>query len=321
MKNNQKGFSIIELLVVIFVVGLLGLVGWLVYDRQNTSPKTLDEVLARISTDATKVFTNAVFEPKYDWTAEATGTAFNTVDGYDYSVSGVGKGIWLAYEYSDKSETTSRLLFFKRTVPPAKNLDEVKNWVGNQLVKYGFSTSDNKTYTKDENTCNVLNDPNSLFQNKEATIETDQNTNLLEVTCFGREILKDSAAQMKPFVDEYLKANTDLIASDLTVGPLTIKSKNGAGVISSSRTAGYDIAEMVVSTNSNKQIALYYAKNTENDTDNNAGWRYVTQANDEFGFKCGDMIADPDARKALFDQVCLSENGQIKLDTNNRALQ
>jgi prepilin-type N-terminal cleavage/methylation domain-containing protein len=321
MKVNQKGFSVVEILIVIVVIGLIGTVGWLVYDRQNASPKTLDEVLTRISSDAKKTYTNAVFEPKYDWTAEASGTAFNKVDGYDYSVSGVGKGIWLAYEYSDKSETTSRFLFFKRNVPPAKNLDEVKNWVGNQLVKYGFSTSDNKTYIKDDNTCNVLNDPTSLFPNQEGNMETDQNTGLLEVTCFGKEVLRDSAAQMKPFVDEYLKANADLKASDLTVGPLTIKSKYGAGVIGSSRTAGYDIAEMVVSTKSKKQIALYYAKNAEIGTGNNAGWQYVTQANDEFGFKCGDMKADPDARKALYDQVCLSENGQVKLDTNNSALQ
>lgn len=35
MKANQKGFSVVELLIIIVVVGLLGAVGWLVYDRQN----------------------------------------------------------------------------------------------------------------------------------------------------------------------------------------------------------------------------------------------------------------------------------------------
>lgn len=35
MKNNQKGFSVVEILIVIVVVGLLGAAGWLVYDRQN----------------------------------------------------------------------------------------------------------------------------------------------------------------------------------------------------------------------------------------------------------------------------------------------
>lgn len=36
MKVNQKGFSVVEILVVIVVVGLLGAVGWLVYDRQKS---------------------------------------------------------------------------------------------------------------------------------------------------------------------------------------------------------------------------------------------------------------------------------------------
>lgn len=36
MKQNQKGFGAVEILIVIVVVGLLGTVGWLVYDRQKT---------------------------------------------------------------------------------------------------------------------------------------------------------------------------------------------------------------------------------------------------------------------------------------------
>lgn len=35
MKANQKGFSVVEILIVIVVVGLLGTVGWLVYGRQK----------------------------------------------------------------------------------------------------------------------------------------------------------------------------------------------------------------------------------------------------------------------------------------------
>lgn len=35
MKADQKGFSVVEILIVIVVVGLLGAVGWLVYDRQK----------------------------------------------------------------------------------------------------------------------------------------------------------------------------------------------------------------------------------------------------------------------------------------------
>ncbi len=36
MKINQKGFSVVEILIIIVIVGLLGAVGWLVYDRQKS---------------------------------------------------------------------------------------------------------------------------------------------------------------------------------------------------------------------------------------------------------------------------------------------
>ena len=36
MKNNQKGFSVVEILIVIVVIGLIGTVGWLAYDRQKS---------------------------------------------------------------------------------------------------------------------------------------------------------------------------------------------------------------------------------------------------------------------------------------------
>lgn len=35
MKKNEKGFSIVEILIAFVLVGLIGTVGWLVYDRQK----------------------------------------------------------------------------------------------------------------------------------------------------------------------------------------------------------------------------------------------------------------------------------------------
>ena len=48
MKSNQKGFSVVEILIVIVVVGLLGAVGWLVYDRQKS--KTSETSNTQVST-------------------------------------------------------------------------------------------------------------------------------------------------------------------------------------------------------------------------------------------------------------------------------
>lgn len=35
MRTNQKGFGVVEILIVIFVAGLLGTIGWIVYTRQG----------------------------------------------------------------------------------------------------------------------------------------------------------------------------------------------------------------------------------------------------------------------------------------------
>lgn len=53
MKQNQKGFSVVEILIVIVVVGLIGTVGWLVYDRQNSTKKA-DTTPTTSTTSTTK---------------------------------------------------------------------------------------------------------------------------------------------------------------------------------------------------------------------------------------------------------------------------
>jgi type II secretory pathway pseudopilin PulG len=60
MKNNQKGFGVVEILVVIVVIGLLGTVGWLVYNRQKT--KTTEYPTSQTNT----------IEQKEEATAEPT---------------------------------------------------------------------------------------------------------------------------------------------------------------------------------------------------------------------------------------------------------
>lgn len=54
-KLNQKGFSVVEILIVIVVVGLLGAVGWLVYDRQskNNDSSNKSQTSSTAPTDTT----------------------------------------------------------------------------------------------------------------------------------------------------------------------------------------------------------------------------------------------------------------------------
>lgn len=60
MKANQKGFSVVEILIVIVIVGLLGTVGWLVYSTQpdnsqsQAATKTIRQMQKEISANNEK---------------------------------------------------------------------------------------------------------------------------------------------------------------------------------------------------------------------------------------------------------------------------
>jgi Tfp pilus assembly protein PilE len=40
VRKSEKGFAVVEILIIVFVIGLLGTIGWFVYDRQNDSSQT-----------------------------------------------------------------------------------------------------------------------------------------------------------------------------------------------------------------------------------------------------------------------------------------
>ena len=80
MKNNQKGFSAIELLIVIVIVGLIGAVGWLVYDRQKTAIESDSKSNKVTSTVETKA------DPINSWlsyTSENQRYSMSIPDGWD----------------------------------------------------------------------------------------------------------------------------------------------------------------------------------------------------------------------------------------------
>lgn len=319
MSNKHSVGLWFQWLLIVIMAALVGLIGGTIYHARPAHPASIDGVLRNLTADAKKDFTNVNFDTQDAISATASPVSYNVVPGYMFAVSGVtnSKGIWLQFDPTGQPKTIKHMWIFNETIPVARKIDDVKTWVGHKLQSYGYTTTDHKTYYRHDATrCTVQNDP-AIYAGNDFGVDS----NLLEVSCFGQDVLRSAAAAMQPLVSEYLRAHPTLQAGDLTTGPLVIKSRNGAGVIGSSHTAGYDIAEMVVATKSKKQIALFYAKGASINNGQNSGWHYVTEADDEFGFKCADMRADPDARKALYDQVCLSDKGQVKLDTNNRALQ
>lgn len=54
MKTNQNGFSVVEILIVVVFIGLLGAVGWLLYDRQNNKTQSKEATTTQISQDSTE---------------------------------------------------------------------------------------------------------------------------------------------------------------------------------------------------------------------------------------------------------------------------
>lgn len=65
MNKNQKGFSVIEILVVIVVIGLIGTVGWLVYDRQKTPKQSTTTQQSATNQDKTSTDKNQTAQINY----------------------------------------------------------------------------------------------------------------------------------------------------------------------------------------------------------------------------------------------------------------
>lgn len=59
MKKNQKGFSVIEGLLILVIVGLLGFVGWYVYNTKNNTDNTLNNAAStKVATSTSTKKTN-----------------------------------------------------------------------------------------------------------------------------------------------------------------------------------------------------------------------------------------------------------------------
>jgi hypothetical protein len=297
MIKNQKGFSAVEILLAVAVICAVIGVGWFVLSNK---PKPLSTMLETIKTDIPRSFNDVVVEQK-KWAAQYVTNTPQKVEGSDYALSPQSsQTITFEQTVSPKDKTVIHFVIFKKKLGTAwsqnGSASPLAERVNSIFKKNKFTATkegENTTFKRDDDTC--------LFSGT-------------QLSCFNPDILKVIAGESKPFVDTYLTAHSEIKAKDIVVGPVTIKSQDGSGVISSSHAAGYDIAEAIVTVNDKRSIALYYKTS-------NSNWRYITEAGDEYGFKCGPMQADPDARKAMYDQVCLGENGQVRLDTSNRALQ
>lgn len=100
IKVNQKGFSVIEVLIVIVVIGLAGATGWLVYNRQNNKSDleqqpTVQEGQAKQSTtDENK---EAEKKLSANWLLrQSSGASIRVPDGFNFLAdAGEDFDLWL----------------------------------------------------------------------------------------------------------------------------------------------------------------------------------------------------------------------------------
>jgi type II secretory pathway pseudopilin PulG len=83
VKTNQKGFSVVEILIVGVVVGLFGAAGWLVYDRQNI--KNDNRKASSQTTQTNTKLTDSAEQPKVQEPKKEYKEYIDDVAGYSFS--------------------------------------------------------------------------------------------------------------------------------------------------------------------------------------------------------------------------------------------
>lgn len=80
MKKNEKGFSVVEILIIIVVVGIIGGVGWLVYNGRSASKKVADvPTTGAVAKEATKM---EAVKP-YPYTFKELGISMEVLNGWE----------------------------------------------------------------------------------------------------------------------------------------------------------------------------------------------------------------------------------------------
>ena len=296
--TRRKKIVIVSVVTAVAVVILGGL---------SLAPKedlsNADGLFKAIDKQTKQTFSNIYTTYGSDWFAQMGTGIPADVEGFDFKMNSQAAPT-LNFGFGDeRPDTFKKFFFFTRTPKHTDSLTDANEVIDSVMARAGF------TKTVGEN--------NNVFYDKQGAtcVLATSNDGVLTLSCSTPLIFNTLATDAKPFVDEYQKANPGIAAKDIAFGPLDIKDDaDAAKVITASKSSGYQIAEALVTVNDKEELVLYYRKTT-------TPWMYVTKADDEYGFRCGDYQKDADMRKAFYDQICLSETGHVRLDTNNRALQ
>lgn len=293
-------------LFALIAIPILVIAGTIWYQNYQAEQKlkTVTGLMSVIRTKTAQNYSNIDVYQR-NWVAQMGSGIPVPAPGYDFTVNSQAMPtIYFTLIDDMTPKTIKNWLVISKTLPVVNNPNVVQDLVDQTLTEAGYSVSSHSangaTYVKDDNTC--------LYSDAEG---------VLTLSCYSPEDVQAAASKLQPFVDAYVQANSGTDMSKAYFGPVDIKSSEGNYVIGASHAAGYGIAEMLIANlEANKQLALFYNKQGGN-------WNYVTQAGDEFGFRCAAFMANAEVRKVFYDQICYldDQTGQIRLDTSNRATQ
>ncbi len=154
MSRNEKGFSIVEVLIIIVIVGLVGTVGWLVYDRQSSRSSTNQNNSQPSAGDETTPADEAQEEIDYDTTDN--GLKYPKLTGW---TDNLNSSTYLHYgavslRSPDYSETTGHVSITGGAQISFQELE----WTG---IGANTSASDAISILKGEGCC-AYYDPDSI---------------------------------------------------------------------------------------------------------------------------------------------------------------
>jgi hypothetical protein len=319
---RRKTYLVYACFVLLLAAAVIGGRAWSDHRQQSRSQTQLaagpiaaaHDILVSIGNQITASFSDYSVTTG-NWIAQAAPTdeaSTFAVPDYSFKISTAALPR-MTFRYNERvGEASVSSLVAEGLLVPKHPLDELYHAVVDGFksrqftaVPSGKSSLSNVYYTslkRNRLTCNVVSAPETTYY--------------VEVSCTSPELERALAAKQAPFVHQYTE-HKGLQLTDVTVaGPLTIKSEgiDKNGVISASARAGYDLAELLIVRGTTKTLALYYAKHGQ--------WHYITEAADEFGFKCSDIMKDSKARTAMYDQICMNdEYAQVRVDSDRRALQ
>jgi hypothetical protein len=301
---KKSGTTLLTIKNGLLVIGVAAVVavGTVAWRLQTAAHEDLKPIFAAIKQDLDANTT----EYKTDiqpWLAQNISDQKLAVDGYGYRISSSALPFMQIQPVAPHYDTS---------MPgPATSTSTIRERIGSVLLSKGFSAS-----TTVETMSAMSATTHYARGDETCTLDEARATYTLTLSCNSPELPADVAGEAQPFVNEYLTHHTNLHEADLSFGPLTIKSQDPSGVIRQSKNAGYDIAEAIVNEPRGLRIALYYQKQ-------GGPWHYITDTTDEFGFNCEDMRSNPDARKAMYAQVCYERpnGGPRLLDSAGRATQ